>query len=117
MEPQHPAGCAVVSFASGNTESVVFRYPPRRDTFHDLIPGSGRDVPVEGCLFHPGPGRENEVHAQQVAADGTLYAPSDAPALSAQDQVVIRGEVYEVVERPRYWLEEGFEIPVKIVSG
>lgn len=104
-------------FASGNTESVIFRYPPRLDTFNDPIAGSGRDVPVEECLFAPGAGRENEVHAQQVQADGTLFAPDDAPPISAQDQVVIRDEVYEVIERPRYWLNEGYEIPVKIVTG
>ncbi len=104
-------------FGSNNAETVIFRYPPRTDTFGDLIPGSGREVVVDGCLFAPGPGREVEVHASQVSADGTVFAPVEAPPITAADQVIIRGDVYEVVERPRVWLNEGTEIPVKIVTG
>lgn len=103
--------------SSANSEAAVFRYPPRYDTFHRPIPGTGRDVVVEDCLFAPGAGRENEVHANQVEADGTLFAPPDAPEITAQDQVVLRGDVYEVAERPRYWLNEGYEIPLKLVTG
>lgn len=103
--------------SSANSEAVIFRYPKRLDTFHRPIPGTGVDITVEDCLFAPGAGRENEVHANQVLADGTLFAPPDAPAISAHDQVVIRGEVYDVIERPRYWLNEGYEIPVRVVTG
>jgi|SRR6188768_2954089 len=106
-----------MAFGSSNSEAVIFRYPPRRDNFGDVIPGSGRDVLVENCLFAPGPGREVEVHASQVSADGTVFAQPDAPAITALDQIVIRGELYEVVERPRVWLNEGTEIPVRIVTG
>ncbi len=104
-------------FGSSNAETVIFRYPARRDNYGDLIPGTGRDVTVDDCLFAPGPGREVEVHASQVSADATIFAPPEAPAITAQDQVVARGEVYEVVERPRVWLNEGTEIPIKIVTG
>jgi hypothetical protein len=31
--------------------------------------------------------------------------------------VVIRGEVYEVIAKPRYWLNEVYEIPVRVVTG
>jgi hypothetical protein len=58
-----------------------------------------------------------EVHAAQVSADGTVFAPPEAPAITAADQVIIRGETYDVVERPRVWLNEGTEIPVRIVTG
>lgn len=104
-------------FGSDNSEPVLFRYPARLDTFNQPISGSGRDVTVEDCLFAPGAGRENQVHANQAQADGTLFAPPDAPAISAQDQVVVRGDTYEVIERPRYWLNEGYEIPLRIVTG
>lgn len=106
-----------MAFTSNNAETVVFRYPARRDAFGDLIPGSGRDVTVDGALFAPGPGREVEVHAAQVTADGTIFVDPDAPPITAQDQVIIRGDLYEVVERPRVWLNEGTEIPVRIVTG
>lgn len=103
--------------ASANSETVIFRYPPRTDNYGDPIPGTGLDVEVPDCLFAPGPGREVEVHAAQVRADGTVFAPPEAPKITAADQVVIRGEVYEVAERPREWLNEGVEIPVRIVTG
>ena len=106
-----------MAFTSNNAETVIFRYPPRLDNFGDPIPGTGQDVPVDGCLFAPGPGRESEVHAAQVRADGTIFAPPEAPPIGPQDQVVLRGEVYEVSERPRVWLNEGTEIPVTIVTG
>jgi hypothetical protein len=103
--------------SSANSEPVVFRYPPRLDVFREPIPGTGRDVLVEDCLFAPGAGREIEVNANQVRADGTLFAPPDAPEITAHDQVVIRDEVYDVAEKPRYWMNEGYEIPVRLVTG
>ncbi len=99
------------------TETVIFRYPRRLDTMRRPIPGTGIDVPVQDCLFAPGAGREVEVHGQQVQADGTVFAPDGSPAITARDRVVIRGEVYEVIEKPRLWLGEGIEIPVRLVTG
>lgn len=106
-----------MAFGSSNAETVIFRYPVRLDNFHHPIPGSGIDVVVEDCLFAPGAGRENEVHANQVQADGTLFAPPEAPTITARDQVVVRGEVYDVIEKPRLWLNEGYEIPLRLVTG
>jgi len=106
-----------MAFGSSNAETVIFRYPARLDNFQHPIPGSGSDVVVEDCLFAPGAGRENEVHANQVQADGTLFAPPEAPGLTARDQVVVRGDVYDVIEKPRLWLNEGFEIPLRLVTG
>lgn len=106
-----------MAFGSSNAETVTFRYPARFDTFQHPIPGSGAEVVVEDCLFAPGAGRENEVHANQVQADGTLFAPPEAPAITARDQVVVRGEVYDVIEKPRLWLNEGYEIPLRLVTG
>lgn len=103
--------------SSANSEDVIFRYPPRLDTFRRPIPGTGRDVLVPDCLFAPGAGREIEVNANQVQADGTLFAPPESPEITAHDQVVIRDEVYDVAEKPRYWMNEGYEIPVKLVTG
>lgn len=107
-----------MAFSGGNSaEPVIFRYPQRLDTFHRPIPGTGVDLVVEDCVFAPGAGRENEVHANQVQADGTVFAQPDAPIITAQDQVVIRGEVYDVIEKPRVWLNEAVEIPVRRVTG
>lgn len=107
-----------MAFSGGNSvETVIFRYPVRLDAFHQPLPGTGVDVEVQECVFAPGAGRENEVHANQVLADGTVFAQPDAPAITAADQVVIRGEVYDVIEKPRVWLNEAVEIPVRRVTG
>jgi hypothetical protein len=107
-----------MAFSGGNSaESVIFRYPVRLDTFHRPIAGTGIDIVVEECVFAPGAGRENEVHANQVMADGTVFAQPDAPEITAKDQVIIRGEVYDVIEKPRVWLNEAIEIPVRRVTG
>lgn len=106
-----------MAFGSSNAETVIFRYPVRYDNFHHPLAGTGRDLVVDDCLFAPGAGRENEVHAHQVQADGTLFVPPEAPAITARDQVVVRGEVYDVIEKPRLWLNEGYEIPLRLVTG
>lgn len=101
----------------GNVETVVFRYPPRFDTFHQPINGGGLDTVVEGCLFAPGATGENDNQAHQVVADAVLYAPEDAPVLTARDQVVVRGLTYEVIGFPKLWFGEGYEIQLKKVTG
>lgn len=103
--------------SSASSETVIFRYPPRLDTFRKPIPGTGREVLVEDCLFAPGAGREVEVHAQQTQADATLFVPPDAPVITEKDQVMVRGEIYDVVEKPRLWLNEGIEVPLRFVRG
>jgi hypothetical protein len=105
-------------FGSSNAEDVVFRYPVLLDTFQQPIDGAGPvTIIVRDCLFAPGAGRENEAQAHQVVADAVLYAPIDAPALTAQDQVIARGQIYEVIEKPRLWNNEGFEIGLRRVTG
>lgn len=107
-----------MGFAPANSaETIIFRYPPRLDVFQQPIPGSGRDVAVDDCVFAPGPGDESDVQARQAQADATVYAPPESPALSAQDQIVARGDVYDVIEPPRYWQNEVWEIPVRRVTG
>jgi hypothetical protein len=101
----------------GNTETVLFRYPARYDTFHQQVTSNQLDTLVEGCLFAPGSTDENDSQAHQVRADATLYAPEDAPVLTARDQVVVRDQVYEVIGFPKLWLGEGYEIQLKKVTG
>lgn len=103
---------------SGNTEAVVFRYPARFDTFHQPVGGGPQaDTVVEECLFAPGSTDENDAQAHQVSGEATLYAPEDAPVITARDQVVARGQVYEVIGFPKLWAGEGYEIPLRRVTG
>jgi hypothetical protein len=107
-----------VAWSSGGSgEPVLFRYPPRYDTFQHPVDGTGVDVAVDDCVFAPGGGQENDVHADQVVADAELYCPPDVPRITAQDQVVVRGEVYDVVQKPRYWLNETVILVLRRVTG
>jgi hypothetical protein len=102
----------------GNTEAVAFRYPARFDTFHQQISaGPQADTVVEGCLFAPGATDENDAQAHQVVGDATLYVPEDAPVISSRDQVVVRGQAYEVIGFPKLWAGEGYEIALRRVTG
>jgi N-acetylneuraminic acid mutarotase len=101
----------------GNVETVVFRYPARYDTFHQQTAAAALDTIVQGCLFAPGATDENDSQAHQVVADATLYAPEDAPVLTARDQVMVRGQTYEVIGFPKLWFGEGYEIRLKLITG
>jgi len=101
---------------AGNTEPIVIVHPPGRDAFGDPVPGETTETTVEDCLFAPGASRELEVNANQVAADGTVFAPPDTPVTPA-DRVRIRGVLYEVAGAPRLWLDALVEIPVRLVTG
>lgn len=107
-----------MAFSGGNSaEAVIFRYPVRLDTFNQPVAGTGVDVVVEECVFAPGHGDETTFQANQALIDGQVYAQPDAPAITAQDQIVIRGEVFDVAEPPKVWLNEAVVIPVRRVTG
>lgn len=101
----------------GNVEAVLFRYPARFDTFHQQTTAAQPDTIVEGCLFAPGATDENDAQAHQVVGDATLYVPEDAPVITSRDQVVVRGQAYEVIGFPKLWAGEGYEIPLRRVTG
>lgn len=87
--------------SAGITETAIFRYATKTDTYGDPIPGTGRDVQVEGCLFAPSATSENLARANQVSSEAALYAAEDAPKINAPDQLVVRGDVYAIVGRPK----------------
>ncbi len=105
-----------MAFASSNGETVIIRTPPRRDNYGDVIAGSATDTAVQDCLVAPGASSEAEDHSRQVLASADVYVP-EGYTITAHDQLVVRGEVYEVIEKPRVWINEAVEIPVRRVTG
>lgn len=103
-------------FAAGDLETVYIVRPPEKDNFGDPIAGTGEETAVPGCLFAPGATEEMLVHAQQVQADATVYAPAGT-TVSPADRLRIRGELYEVVGRLRDWGDAGVEILVRLTTG
>lgn len=109
-----------MAFTSPNIETVLLRIPREYDNFGEPVPGTGQDVPIDGCLVAPGPGRESEVNFSQSTADGTVFVPGDSPyaaTITNRNRLVIRGEEAEVSARPRVWLGEATEVPYRIVTG
>lgn len=100
----------------GNTEPITIITPPGRDPYGDPLPEGGVQTVVEDCLFAPGASRELDVNANQVEADATVFAPPGTP-VTATDQVLVRGLLYEVAAQPRVWLDALVEIPVRRVTG
>lgn len=108
-------------FASGDTETVEWLPPPELDRWNEPIAGAGQPVPIDGCLFAPGPTAENLNGANQTEADGTVYIPPDAPVdpgdFTSDGQFRVRGDVYEVHGDPRVWGSAGVEIVLRKVTG
>jgi hypothetical protein len=91
-------------------------HPPHTDPHGDPLPGTGSETTVEDCLFAPGASRELLDNANQVRADGTVFAPPGT-RVDAHDQVRIRGLLYDVAGTPREWLGAVVEIPVRRTTG
>lgn len=105
-----------MAFASSNGETVIVRTPPRRDNYGDVIPDSAATVTVPDCLVAPGASTEADEHSVQVVADADVYMP-EGYTPTARDQMIIRGETYEVVGKPQLWLNEGIVVSVRLVVG
>jgi hypothetical protein len=101
---------------AGKTETVTRVRPPAKDTFGDPLPGTGSEVDVPGCLFAPGGSTENLDGADQVVADATVYMP-DGTDIRPTDRVRARGDLYDVVGKPRVWAGYGVEVPLRLVTG
>lgn len=97
-------------------ETITIVHPVQRDEWGDPLPGTGQSVDVDDCMFAPGASRELEVNANQLQADGTVYADPDV-AVNERDRVIIRGDTYEVAGKPRLWLNTLLEIPVRLTRG
>lgn len=100
-------------------ETVIVIHPVAKDEWGDPVAGTAVGVTVAGCLFAPGATGENQTQENQVQADATLYLDPQTTtvSLSASDRISIRGEVYEVYGKPRYYNNYFYEIPVRLVTG
>lgn len=101
---------------AGDTETVVVIRPTGRDQFGDPNPGTPAEFDLPGCLFAPGSTGEDNLAANQVRTDGTVYAPPGSDVL-ATDRMRVRGEVYEVVGHPQVWGTSGVVVPLRRITG
>jgi hypothetical protein len=104
-------------FEAGDTETVGVIRPPDKDRFGDPRPGTGGEDPAPGCLFAPGPSAEHLQGANQTDADGTLYMPTGSPTVRAVDRIRVRGDIYEVIGKPRVWGAAGVELVLRQTTG
>lgn len=98
-------------------EPMLIVHPVARDQWGDPLPGTGTSTRITEAIYAPGASRELEVNANTVDADGTVYIDPATAEVGPGDQIVIRGQVYEVAGKPRLWLGRVTEIPVRVVTG
>jgi hypothetical protein len=103
-------------FVSGDTETVVRIRPPARDPFGDPGNGGGPDLEIGGCLFAPGGSAENNIAANQVDTDATVYCPPGT-TIAATDRIRARGVLYQVVGDPQVWGSSGIAVQLRRVTG
>ena len=105
--------------AAGDQITVVVVRPPKKDGFGDPLPGSAVAFEIPGCLFAPGPTTEVLDGANQVQADGAVYAPPGPPSTDVRpgDQVLVRGDLYEVDGKPQDWGGAGVVILLNLITG
>lgn len=101
---------------AADAETVTVIRPAGRDQFGDET-GPPAEFDIDGCLFAPGPSQEAGLGAEQVRAEGHVYAPPGAD-VRATDRVRIRGQVYGVVGQPQDWgARFGLVVAVRAVIG
>ena len=112
---------------AGTIETIVVERPPGRDNFGDPLPDAPLFFEVPNCLWAPGATSENLDGANQVVADGNVYAPAGTVVYATDrvrrgarlvDGVLVEpGDVYEVAGKPQDWSNAGVVIPVRQVNG
>jgi hypothetical protein len=105
---------------TGSTETVTVVHPTGRDPFGDPLPGDPTEQDIPGCLFAPGVSGETVFEANTVHADAIVYAPDDDPAaaaVTAQDQIRARGDLYQVSGKPGLYPGFGIAIPLRLITG
>jgi hypothetical protein len=89
--------------------------PASTDKYGDPV-GDPTEHDIPGCLAAPGNTTEATTTGDTVLADVTLYAPAGAD-ITASDKGRIGSVPYEVIGRPRVWLDRGVEVPLRQVTG
>ena len=87
-------------------EDIVIVRPAPVDKFGDPVPGGQpAETPSAGWLFAPGGSSELVDGQNSVDWDVQLYrtGPPGGEDIRPQDQIRVRGEVFEVVGRPAVW--------------
>ncbi len=106
-----------MAWIAGDVETVtVVRLPAKDPRTGDPLAGSEEQTEVAGCLFAPGSSSTTEQFSHQVDTDAVLYAPAGTD-VRVEDRVMVRGDVYEVVGKPRVWSSAGLEVDLRQVTG
>jgi hypothetical protein len=103
-------------FSAGDSETVVRIRPPGKDAYGDPVAGAETELDVTGVLFAPAGSSEVTDGANQVRADGAIYAEPDTDVL-ATDKLRIRGQEYQVVGAPQQWGSTMTVIAVRRITG
>jgi len=97
-----PSASASLRFPYG--ETVTIRTPAVEADPYSSEPGTpAEDIDVDGVAVEPRPSSEPVQDARNSVVSGfTLYFPAGTPVSAAQ-QVIVRGDVYDVLGQPAEW--------------
>lgn len=105
-------------------ETVTVVRKPKRDTFGNRPQGPPPQWDVPGFQFAPGPSQEMGLGSGQIETDGTLYGPPKAAidaivptGIQPTDEILVRGDAYQVIGRVQDWGASGTVIVLKRVTG
>lgn len=89
----------------GETVTRVRRGPsPGLDRYRKPLPGADVETPIEGAAFAPEGSPESvEVGRVVLSEAPKLYFRQSRPDIVASDRLRVRGDLYDVSERPADW--------------
>lgn len=81
-------------------ETLIIVRPPVRDRYGDIVPGTGEQIPVHGCVVAPrGSSGEDNKFASTVYVGLTAYMPAGID-VRPTDQILVQGVPYDVIGEP-----------------
>lgn len=84
-------------------ESIIRRRPGGFDGFGNPTASTVPDLPLSGCAVYPRGSTEDSGRSATVVVGYTLLIPDTTVDIVESDQVIWRGQVYEVEGEPGIW--------------
>jgi hypothetical protein len=103
------------------SQTVVLVVEPGRDRFGDIIPGSGSETTVAGCMVQPDTTTEFTDGRDTTTTNLRAWLPAGT-AVAATTKVRYDGRTYAVDGQPSRWIDfdgvdDHVELRLRIVEG
>jgi hypothetical protein len=103
------------------SQTVTLVVEPGRDRFGDIIPGSGSETTVNGCMVQPDTTNEVTDGRDTITTSLRAWLPAGT-VVAATAKVRYDGTLYSVDGEPSRWIdfegvEDHVELRLRIVEG